>query len=115
MVAAYKPVASQPRKWKGPKPDKNGISPVDIGEALPEGKVSPNRILTFSEKDGIITDQETGTTWGIDGRGIKGELKGWTLEWVDGIVCKWFSWASEYPETKVVEESAKPSIPRTKQ
>ncbi len=106
--AAYKPVASQPRKWKGPKPDKNGVSPADAGQPLPDGKVVPSRTLTFTEKNGAIADAETGTTWGIDGRGIKGELKGWTLEWVDSVTCKWFAWSTENPQTQL-DEKPKPS------
>ncbi len=106
--AAYKPVASQPRKWKGPKPNKNGVSPADAGEPMPDGKVVPSRTLTFTEKNGAIADIETGTTWGIDGRGIAGELKGWTLEWVDGVACRWFAWSAEYPQT-LLDETPKPS------
>jgi hypothetical protein len=100
-VSAFKPVAGQPRKWKGPKPDKNGVSPPDAGEPLPDGVVRPNRTLTFAEKDGVIIDAETGTTWGIDGRGVKGDLKGWTLEWVDSVACRWFAWSAEYPGTQL--------------
>ena len=99
--AAYKPVAGQPRKWKGPRPDKNGVSPDDAGEPLPDGKALPNRTLTFAENNGAITDKETGTTWGIDGRGVKGELQGWTLEWVDSVACRWVAWSAEYPATQL--------------
>ena len=105
-ASAYKPVAGQPRKWKGPKPDKNGVSPADAGEPLPDGTALPSRTLTFAEKDGAVIDVETGTTWGIDGRGIRGELKGWTLEWADSVVCNWFAWSAEYPETSVAEAPA---------
>ena len=107
-AAAYKPVASQPRKWKSPKPDKDGVSPADAGEPLPDGKVLPSRALTFLEKDGAVTDKETGTTWGIDGRGRTGELKGWTLEWVDSVACRWFAWSAGHPKTELAEAPAKP-------
>ena len=106
--AAYKPVASQPRKWKGPKPGKNGVSPDDLGQPLPDGQVLPTRTLTFSQKNGVITDVETGSIWGIDGRSSLGKLKGWTLEWVDGVVCKWFAWSAEYPKTELADAAMKP-------
>ncbi len=108
--AAYKPVASQPRKWKGPKPDKNGVSPDDPGQPLlnGDGEVLPARTLTFTEKNGVITDVETGSIWGIDGRSNLGKLKGWTLEWVDGVVCKWFAWSAEYPKTELAGAEMKP-------
>ena len=106
--AAYKPVASQPRKWKGPAPGKNGVSPDDPGKPLPDGEVLPARSLTFTEKNGVITDVETGSIWGIDGRSSLGKLKGWTLEWVDGVVCKWFAWSAEYPKTELAGAEMKP-------
>jgi hypothetical protein len=28
-------------------------------------------------------------------------LKGWTLEWLDGVQVKWFAWAAEYPKTDI--------------
>jgi hypothetical protein len=35
------------------------------------------------------------------GRAVEGELKGWTLDWVDSVQVKWFAWASEYPRTSI--------------
>ena len=44
-------------------------------------------------------DKETGSRWDVAGRAVEGELKGWTLTWLDGVQVKWFAWAAEYPET----------------
>ena len=46
-------------------------------------------------------DKETGSRWDIAGRAVAGQLKGWTLTWLDGTQVRWFAWAAEYPETSV--------------
>ena len=46
-------------------------------------------------------DKETGSRWDIAGRAVEGELKDWTLTWLEGTQVKWFAWAVEYPETTV--------------
>jgi hypothetical protein len=48
-----------------------------------------------------FVDKETGSHWDITGRAIDGALKGWTLEWLDGVQVKWFAWAAEYPTTTI--------------
>ena len=104
IIAAYKPVASQPRKWKGPMPDKNGVSPLDAGQPQPDGtELPPKPIKDFRN---LLTGIEGGgSMWGIDGRADKGPLKGWTLEPVEGVVCKWYAWSAEYPDTEVYGEN----------
>ena len=99
--AAYKLIASQPRKWKGPNPDKNGVSPADAGKPLPDDKELPVR--TIDEIRNYLTGPSGGggDNWRIDGRPMAGEIKGWTLEPVESVVCKWFAWSAEYPETEV--------------
>jgi len=46
-------------------------------------------------------ERKTGTRFDITGRGIEGELKGWTLRALDAVVVNWFAWAAEMPETTV--------------
>lgn len=46
-------------------------------------------------------DKETGTRWSLAGRGIDGPLRGKELNWVNGVQCRWYAWAAEYPETDV--------------
>ena len=105
-AAAYRPVAHQPRKFHGPQPDKTGVSPPDPGTPLPTGTpVLPTRKLTLQHAGksagAPFIDQETGSRWDIAGRAVEGELKGWTLTWLEGTQVKWFAWAAEYPETAV--------------
>ncbi len=46
-------------------------------------------------------DEATGTRWTVAGRGIDGPLKSKELTWVPGILCRWYAWAAEYPDTAV--------------
>ncbi len=108
IVAAYRPVATQPLKFKGPQPDARGVSPVDKGQPLPPGAPrQAARKLTLTQEGNQIKDRETGSIWDPVGRCQKGELQGWTLEPLDSVVCKWFAWCAEYPDTGVYNNQAK--------
>ena len=105
-ATAFKPIAHQPRQFHGPQPDETGVSPLDPGIPLSRGDTDlPARTLTLQpagKSDGApFMDQETGSRWDIAGRAVEGELKGWTLTWLDSTQVKWFAWAAEYPETAV--------------
>jgi hypothetical protein len=71
----------------------------------PEGNKAGNRAvdLGFDAKNtsALFVDLQTSSRWDITGRAVEGELKGWTLRWVDSIQVKWFAWAAEYPETSI--------------
>jgi uncharacterized protein DUF3179 len=106
--AAYRSVAHQPRKYKAPQPDKGGVSPPDNGEPLPPGTPAagpkPVDLEIRPLKGGPVLATKGGTnadTWDIAGRCQDGALKGWTLEPVDSVVCKWFAWSAEHPETEI--------------
>lgn len=58
-------------------------------------------VLDAKSETAPYADRETGSHWDIAGRAIDGELKGWTLEWLNGTQVKWFAWAAEYPETTI--------------
>ncbi len=57
--------------------------------------------LDDRKKWAAFTDKETGSHWDVAGRAIEGELKGWTLEWVDSTVVRWFAFAAEVPHTTI--------------
>jgi hypothetical protein len=110
--AAYLPVASQPRKWKGPNPDKDGVSPLDNGQPLPDGKAVPDKEVKVTNSFVGPTTPKTESRWAPDGRAYAGELKGWTLAPVESVVCKWFAWSAEYPDTEVSGEKKPADGPR---
>lgn len=75
-----------------------------LPEATPPKKgATPARRVTLrldtSRPETPFVDQETGSHWDIAGRAVDGELKGWTLTWLDGTQVKWFAWAAENPQT----------------
>jgi hypothetical protein len=117
-AAAYKPVAHPPRKYKPPHPDKDGVSPPDPGvPAAPGGPadLQPVELEVVSLKSGPALVTKGGTnadSWDIAGRCQDGRYKGWALEPVDAVQCKWFAWAAEYPETEVYGQVAKKPGPK---
>jgi hypothetical protein len=81
-ATAYLSVAQPPDKQPG---DSRRVT-LDLD--------SENRAAPF-------VDRATNSHWDITGRAVDGELKGWTLKWLDGTQVKWFAWAAEYPQTLV--------------
>lgn len=84
-AAAYRPVASPPGKDK---------------------KAEPREVMlekNSTDPKAPFIDKETGSRWDLAGRAVEGELKGWTLQWLDGAEVKWFAWAAEYPETTIYQ------------
>ncbi len=81
----------------------------------PEGKTAKARGVTLklasplpalphsggSVGVGAFVDEESHSLWDITGRAVTGELKGWTLTWLDSTQVKWFAWAAEFPETSI--------------
>ena len=68
------------------------------------------RTLTFyaddiSPESAPFKDKETGTRWTVAGRGIDGPLRGHELTWANSIQCRWYAWASEYPNTTVFKQA----------
>jgi hypothetical protein len=62
------------------------------------------RTLTFYASDSSpetapFKDKETGTRWTLAGRGVDGPLRGKELCWINSVQCKWYAWATEYPDT----------------
>ncbi len=109
-AAAYKPIASPPRKYSAPQPGPDGTSLVDPGVAVPQvaGSLSSGpRRLSFiraeNSASGPFMDLETKSIWDVAGRCSDGALKGWTLEWIDSVQVKWFAWAAEYPQTEIYQ------------
>jgi len=73
----------------------------EVGSAAMFSPELEGQALTFSYKDGIITDQETGSEWDVFGRATKGELAGQQLQPVLSHVHFWFAWAAFRPDTTV--------------
>jgi hypothetical protein len=101
-AAAYSAQATAPRKYEGPRPNADGEAPPD---KKPEGPKKTVMLKIDAKNPAApFVDKETGSRWDIAGRAVEGELKGWTLSWVDSVQVKWFAWAAEYPETSIYEK-----------
>jgi hypothetical protein len=57
--------------------------------------------LNESTAETPFIDKETGSHWDVAGRAVDGELKGYTLNWIDSTQVKWFAWAAEHPQTTI--------------
>jgi hypothetical protein len=58
--------------------------------------------LSFSVQNGRIVDEQTGSTWTVDGRAVEGESAGARLEPVSrAYVSFWFAWAAFQPEAEI--------------
>lgn len=76
----------------------------EVGSAAMFSPEVDGRTLTFTYKDGVISDNETGSEWDVFGRAIKGELAGEQLQPVLSHVHFWFAWAAFRPDTTVYGE-----------
>ena len=57
--------------------------------------------LTFAA-DGAFVDDQTGSTWRLDGQAVAGPLAGRSLEPVaEAYVAFWFAWAAFQPQTRI--------------
>jgi hypothetical protein len=72
-----------------------------------------DKVLTFGVsgmlfRDGLVMfDRETDTLWThVDGRAIKGALKGRVLEIVPSVHATWKEWKTLYPESVVLKKNA---------
>jgi hypothetical protein len=76
----------------------------EVGSAGMFAPEVAGRKLTFRYDGGLITDNETGSTWDVFGRAISGELAGAQLEPVLSHTHFWFAWAAFRPDTAVYGE-----------
>jgi hypothetical protein len=110
-ASAYQPYALPPRKFKAPKPNADGISPPQPSE---EGLLFDRPVsLSYAPSEQFpaapYVDAETKSRWDVTGRAVQGELKGWTLQWIDSVQVKWFAWSMEYPTTKIHGKTTPPA------
>jgi thiol-disulfide isomerase/thioredoxin len=64
------------------------------------------RVLTFSpssEGGALMRDDETGTDWSLDGRALRGPLRGETLRAIDGYVVEWHVWSAYNPRAALMD------------
>jgi hypothetical protein len=87
--------------FAGPRPD--GISMTAL-RPDPGG-----RRLTFSRREGMFVDAETGSRWTIEGEAVDGALSGSFLEPVRSFYVRWHAWSGWHPTTELYLSDADPS------
>lgn len=74
----------------------------------PTGSVYDRRVdgdeLTFVVADGRYRDEQTGTTWDLDGRALDGPLTGTRLDPVPSRSAFWFAFVAAFPDAEVVDQ-----------
>ena len=75
----------------------------DVGAAAAFSRMVDERTLTFVAEEGLIKDDETGSTWNVLGVATSGPLAGRQLIQVISVNHFWFSWAAFRPETRIYQ------------
>lgn len=92
--------------WGGDTADALDSASIAAGDASGTGIAFYRRVdgetLTFSATgDDRFTDEETSSTWNLQGQAIDGSLQGEQLETVNHRNEFWFAWAGFFPEGEV--------------
>lgn len=74
---------------------------TDVGMAGLFERTLDRDVLTFSVDDGMIIDDQTGSSWNIFGTAIAGELEGSQLRQINAFPHFWFAWAAFNPTTQL--------------
>jgi hypothetical protein len=83
--------------------DRNISEGEDVGSAAAYSREVDEKILTFRPEGVNFIDDETGSTWDIQGLAVEGALAGERLEEVVGMNHFWFSWAAFKPDTRIYQ------------
>lgn len=75
----------------------------DVGSAVAYDRNLDGQLLTFSPSGQNFMDNETGSTWNIQGLALSGPLSGQQLTEVVSVNHFWFSWAAFKPETRIYQ------------
>jgi hypothetical protein len=86
--------------WYGPTKSAAAYRPTAVAPGAPAQAVR----LEVDEGSAAapFRDRETGSHFDIAGRGVDGPLKGAELTPLDAVTVKWFAWAAEHPDARVV-------------
>ncbi|MEZ4672087.1 MAG: DUF3179 domain-containing protein [Anaerolineae bacterium] len=79
----------------------------DTGTAALYSRNLDGQVLTLTAgADGVIHDEQTGSTWNAFGTAIEGELQGRQLQQMLGALHFWFAWAAFQPDTGIYSEQS---------
>lgn len=73
----------------------------EVGQSAVFSRLLQGDTLKFVWEEGVFRDQQTGSSWDLSGKAIRGARKGQRLEPIAHGDHFWFAWASFRPETKL--------------
>ncbi len=50
-----------------------------------------------------LLDQETGSTWNLEGLAIDGPLEGEAMEFITSFLSEWYGWSAYHPDTEIYQ------------
>ncbi len=62
-------------------------------------------VLTFGMVSGSIVDDQTGSTWNVEGVAVDGPLAGRRLAFVTSFITEWYGWSAFHPDTEIHREA----------
>ena len=62
-----------------------------------------HQMLTFFVEGDVISDNETGSSWSLEGKALSGPLVGSELPFVTSFVTEWYGWSAYHPETEIYD------------
>ncbi len=74
---------------------------VDVGATGVFTPILDGQTLTFTVDNGVINDNETGSTWDVFGKAVDGELAGSQLDQRVHIDTFWFAWIAFHPDSAI--------------
>ncbi|MDY7075710.1 MAG: DUF3179 domain-containing protein [Chloroflexota bacterium] len=75
----------------------------DVGAANVFSRELDGQTLVFTFDGDRVTDEQSGSEWGVLGQAVSGPLEGRQLTPVVSINHFWFSWAAFRPETRIYQ------------
>lgn len=79
-------------------------SAIETGSAgLYKATLDDGTVLNFVSTDGVIQDEQTGSTWNVFGTATAGDLSGTQLQQINAFPHFWFAWAAFRPDTLIWE------------
>ncbi len=78
-----------------------GMMDFETGVVKVFNRQVADKLLTFVRDGAEFTDQETGTTWNLDGLATAGELRGTQLEQIIAPVSYVFCYSAMYPQAVI--------------
>ena len=82
----------------------------EVGPAVVFDPVVDGRRYTFRASGVDVVDVETGSTWDVVGRAVRGPAQGARLTAVPAVSAFWFGWVGFHEDTRVLTDEPRPLL-----